>query len=151
MKAISIGTALLCPLISSSVLRAQDAPTVIRIHYTSSNSCSTSSWIITAKLIGGKHVEEALEAVSEKFRGGFQSQANLGGRWRVISENRLRRTAEHPNHFQVWDVAIKGRSCHVSMQTQLKPGKFDYLLQGIDRKYSKCSKPQYTNVHCTIQ
>jgi len=151
MRIISIGAATLCALIFSSFVRAQDASTVIRIHYTSSNSCSTSNWIITAKLVGGKQVAESLEAVSEKFRGGYQSQANLGGRWRVISENRLRRTIEHPNHFQIWDVAIKGRSCHVAMQTQLKPGKFDYLLQGIDRKYSKCSKPQYTNVYCTIQ
>ena len=149
MRMISIGAATLCTLIFSSFVRAQDASTVIRLHYTSTNSCSTSTWIITAKLIGGKQVEESHEATSERYRGGWQSQTNLGGRWRVISENKLRRIVEHPNHFQIWDVAIKGRGCYVAMKTQ--PGKSEYLLQGINRKYSKCSRPHYTNVYCTIQ
>ena len=150
MRTIWIGAALFCALTASSFVGAQEAATVIRLYYTSTYSSGTANLTITARFVGGKQIEEMFEGTSEKLRGGYPMQSSLGGRWRVISDNRLRRTVEHPNHFQIWDVTIRGRSCHLTMQTQLKPGKTEYLLQGIDRRYSKSSKPRYTNVYCTI-
>lgn len=126
--------------------------TLITIHYTSVNSTGSSNWAVAARLTGGNRVEEATEGATRSgLRGSASKSTTLGGRWRVISANKLRRTLEHENHFQYFEVEIQGRTCRAVVWTQLKPGKSSYIVGGVRGDRLASSKPRYTNVYCTIQ
>jgi len=134
--------------------RSTDAgeSTLITIHYTSVNSTGSSNWVVAARLTGGNRVEEASEGVTRSgLRGNASKSATLGGTWRVISANKLRRTLEHENHFQIFEVKIQRGACHAAVWTQLKPGRSSYIVGGVRGDRIESSKPRYTNVYCAIQ
>jgi hypothetical protein len=129
---------------------AQEATTV-RVDYAAMTSRGSSNWTVRGRLMGDGKVEEALDGNAGKERMALRSDQRLGARWRVVAENKLQRLYEYPNHVQIIDIEVTGTTCRATMSTELKPGKTEYLVLGVNTGLVKVSKPDYRDIRCTIE
>ncbi len=129
---------------------AQEATTV-RVDYSAVTSRGSSNWTVRGRLLGDGKVEEALDGSAGKERMALRSDQRLGVRWRVVAENKLQRLYEYPNHFQIIDIEVSGKTCTATMSTELKPGKTEYLVLGVNTGLVKVNKPEYRDIRCAIE
>ena len=138
----------------SQVAFAQDGTTRIDIGDTFVGSKSRVTFNTTVVLSGRGRVDE----VSRGHNSVGQTEArqfaqDLGGaRWQVLGPNRLQRTINYENHYQILQVNVGGRSCATSVTTRLKAGKTTYILRnmGDGSSYAE-QKPRYENLTCAIR
>jgi hypothetical protein len=130
---------------------AQESTTTVRVDYMALTSRGSANWTVRGKLFADGKIEEALDGTSGRERMAMSSNQRLGARWRVVAENKLQRLYEYPNHFQIIDVEVDGKKCSAKMSTELKPGKTEYLVLGVNTGLIKVNKPEYADVRCTIE
>lgn len=133
---------------------AQDGTTRIDIGYTFVGAKSRATFNATIVLSGRGRVEEATRGRNTAGQTeAFQFAQDLGGaRWQVMGPNRLQRTINYENHYQILQVTVSGRSCTTSVTTRLKPGKTTYILHNMgDRSPYVEQKPRYENLTCAIR
>ena len=138
----------------SPIARAQDGITQIDIGYTFVGANARAAFTATVILSGRGHVEETSHGRNTIGQTETKQFAqDLGGaRWQVMGQNRLQRTIDYENHYQILRIAVNGRSCTTSVTTRLKPGKTTYILRnlGNGRPYVE-QKPRYENLTCAIR
>jgi hypothetical protein len=138
----------------NQVALARDGTTQIDIGYTFVGANARATFTATVALSGRGRVDESsrghntIGQVETK-----QFAQDLGGaRWQVIGPNRLQRTINYENHYQILQVTVNGRSCTTSVTTRLKPGKTTYILRNLgDGRPYVDQKPRYENVSCAIK
>ena len=144
---------LLLPLavLAAMPATAQEATTTVRVDYLAVTSRGSSNWTVRGKLFADGKVEEALDGTAGRERMGLKSDQRLGARWKVVAENKLQRMYEYPNHFHITDVEVDGKNCTAKVSTELKPGKTEYLVLGVNTGLVKVNKPEYRDVRCAIE
>ena len=88
---------------------------------------------MTITLQGEKEITQTMESRAGRFNRSSSSTTQLGGGWRVASENVLVRTEEYPHHARVMTVTVDGRLCSLTVVHQLKAGQSIYLHPMLSR------------------
>ena len=133
---------------------AQDGTIRVDIGYTFVGANVRASFSTTVTLSGRGHVDEASHGrntIGQVEVKQFAQELG-GGRWQVLGPNRLQRTINYENHYQILQVVVSGKSCTTTVTTRLKPGKTTYILRTFSggRPYVD-QKPRYENLTCAIK
>jgi hypothetical protein len=96
--------------------------------------------------------------MSSNIQGKETYTAKLGGRptealggsasLRVMCQHTLRAVREYPNNLIIATMTVIGKSCRLSIENRLKPGKREYTCLG-NGGVAHCSRPRLTHAECT--